>query len=68
MEYLSEENKINELAHSFRNTRTQTNRSIHLEVIKAALYLNSIYGNDTDKIDMIIELAKKRSIYNPEVK
>ncbi len=68
MEYLSEENKINKLAHSFRNTRNQTNRSIHLEMIKAVLYLNSVYGNDTDKIDMILEYAKKRSLYNPEVK
>ena len=68
MDYYSEENKIIELANSFRHARTQNNRSMHSEIVKAAVYLNSIYGDNTDKIDMIIELAKKRSLYNPEVK
>ena len=66
--YTSIENKIIEISNAFRHARTQNNRSMHSEVVKAAVYPNSIYGNDTDKIDMIIELAKKRSLYNPEVK
>ena len=66
--YTSIENKVTEISNAFRHARTQTNRNIHSEVVKAVLYLNSIYGDNTDKIDMIIELAKKRSLYNPEVK
>ncbi len=66
MDYLSTENKVKEIAVAFRHARTDNRRSMHSEVVKAVLYLQSIFGDDAIKIDMIIELARKASRYDLE--
>ena len=66
MSYHSIESKVKEVAAEFRKARQQNNTSIHFEKVRAILYLQSIFGDDAEKIDMVIELARKQSQYNLE--